>query len=163
LEALIKESNSIYLANFSGINVEKMTELRDKFFKMGVKIQVAKNTLMKKAFNNIGITDLDPYLEGMNIFAFGLDNPALPARIMLDFVKEYELLKLKGCLFEGRLYGPDKIEMIRDLPSREQALAAVLGQLQVPLSQFIGVFDEIIRSFLAVLDAVIQEKSGAAA
>jgi len=163
LDELIKQSKSIYLAEYSGLNVEKITLLRDKFYEKGAKIQVAKNTLMKKALNNNGITALDPFLDGTNIFAFGMDDPSVPARIIFDFAKESQLPKLKSCLFEGLLYGPEKIEMIKDLPSRDEALAALLGQIEAPISQFVGTLNEIIRSFLAVLDALIQEKGGAPA
>ncbi len=163
LEQIIKQSKAIYLAEFSGLNVQKMTELRDQFYEKGAKICVAKNTLMKLALNNSGIKELDPYLQGPNIFAFTDQDPTVPAKIIFNFAKENGIPKLKSCLFEGLLYGPDKIEAIKDLPSREEAIATLLAQMQAPLSNFLGLLNEIIRSFLGVLDAIIEEKKKAEA
>ena len=160
LEAMVKESNAIYLADYLGLDVEKMTELRDKFFEKDAKIYVAKNTLMKLALNNNGINDLDPFLNGPNIFAFGGKDPVAPAKIIFDFAKIHELPAIKSCLFEGVLYGPDKVAAIKDLPTRDEAIAALIGQVQAPVSNFVGLLNEIVRSFLGVIDAIIQEKGG---
>lgn len=161
LEELVNKSSSIFLADYSGMTVEKMTMLRDKLFDNNIEVLVAKNTLLRKALNNNGIDKLDDYLKGPNLFAFGAKDPVAPAKIIFDFAKENERPALKSCLFEGILYGPDKIEAIKDLPTRDEALAALLGQMQAPLSHFVGVLNEIIRSFLAILDAIIAEKGGA--
>jgi large subunit ribosomal protein L10 len=158
LESLIKDSNSIYLADFSGLNVDKITELRDRMFEQGIPFVVAKNTLTKIALNNCGITDLDEYLVGNNALAFGNVDPARPAKILFEFAKKNQKPEVKSCLFEGVKYGPDKIQAIKDLPSRDEIIAQLVGQIQAPLSQFVGVLNEIVRSFLGVLEAVIQQK-----
>lgn len=160
LESLVNESSAIYLAEYIGMDVEKINALRDLFHENGVKIRVAKNTMMKLALNNAGIKELDPYMDGPNIFAFGADDPAAPAKLISKFAKVNERPQLKSCIFEGRLYGPDKIEAIKDLPTRDEAIALLIGQIQAPVSQFVGLLNEIIRSFLGVLDSIIQEKGG---
>lgn len=159
-EDLINGSNSIFLADFSGLDVKKMNTLRDKFHQNSVEIRVIKNTLAKIALHNAGIQDLDSFLNGQNAFAFGHDDPAAPARILFDFAKEYDTPKIRGGIFEGRLIGPDKINVIRNLPSKEQILAQIVSQIQAPVSTFIGVLNEILRSFVGVIDAVIEKKSG---
>jgi large subunit ribosomal protein L10 len=158
LEGLIKQSGGIYLADFSGLNTDKMNELRDMFYQHGAQLRVAKNTLTKIALHNCGIKDLDPFLTGQTVLAFSGQDPAEPARIILDFVRQNEKPVLKGCYFEGSLYGPEKLSIIRNLPTREEALAQLLGQIQAPLSGFVGVLNEILRGFLATLDAIIQKK-----
>jgi len=160
LEKLVKESNAVYLAEYLGLDVEKMTELRDRFFEKDAKIVVAKNTLMKLALNNAGIKELDPFMSGPNLFAFGGDDPVTPAKIIFDFAKKNKLPQIKSCLFEGVLYGPDKVAAIKDLPTRDEAIAALIGQIQAPVSTFVGLLNEIVRSFLGVIDAIIEEKGG---
>ena len=160
LESLVNESSAIYLAEYIGMDVENMNALRNIFHENGVKIQVAKNTLMKIALNNTGIKELDPYLDGPNIFAFGADDPTAPAKLIFKFAKDNNRPQLKSCIFEGHLYGPNEIEAIKDLPTRDEAIAALIGQMQAPLIQFVGLLNEIVRSFLGVLEAIIREKGG---
>lgn len=160
LEELIKNSNSVFLADFSGINVEKMNLLRNKFWEKGLQFRVVKNTLGKIALNNAGITVLDDYLNGPTALAFGHEDPAVPAKLIFDFAKEHEKPQIKSCIFEGAFYGADKIAIIKDLPTREQVIAQLLTQLQAPLVNFVGVLNEIIRSFLGALEAIIEKKSG---
>jgi large subunit ribosomal protein L10 len=159
---LLSASDSIFLADFSGMSVEKITQMRDKFFQNGIEFKVIKNTLAKKALHNAGINQLDPYLKGVNGFAFGHIDPSRPAKIMFDFAKEDEKPKIKSCILEGQLYGADKIALVKDLPFREQIIAELIGQLQAPVSNFVGILNEIVRSFLGVLDAIIQQKGGTA-
>ena len=156
-----KNAKSIFLADFSGLNVEKMTALRDKFHEKGAEILIVKNTLAKIALRNVGIQGLDSFLIGPNAFAFGMDDPSVPAGILFEFAKEHEKPQVKSCLFEGKVYGPDKIKIIKDLPSKEQILAELIGQIQAPLSSFIGVLQEILRSFVGVIDAIVQQKDTA--
>ena len=159
-EDLVKESNSIFLADFTGLDVENMNALRDRFHAQGAEILVMKNTLAKIALHNAGIQNLDPYLNGPNAFAFGHDDPAMPARIMFDFAKEHDMPKIRSCILEGQLFGPEKIKLIKDLPTKDQILAQLLGQLQAPVSNFVGVLNEILRGFVVVIDAIIEKKGG---
>ena len=159
LDELIKQSHSIFLADFTGINVEKMNLLRDRFHEKGITFRVVKNTLGKIALNNNGIDQLDDYLQGQNAFAFGFDDPAIPAKVIINFAKENDLPKIKSCIFEGEFYGSDKMELIKDLPTRDELLAQLVGQVQAPLANFVFVLNEIIRSFLGVIEAVIQKKT----
>lgn len=160
LEGLLKDAKSIFLADFSGLNVEQMNELRNKFFDQEADFRVVKNTLSKIALNNCGITELDDYLNGPTAIALGRKDPAVPARILFDFARQNEKPTIKSCLFEGRLFGPEKMGVIKNLPTRDEAVAQLIGQIQAPLSNFMGVLNEIIRSFLGVLEAVIQKKGG---
>jgi large subunit ribosomal protein L10 len=156
---LIADSNSIFLADFSGMTVEEITLMRNKFYQNGIEFKVIKNTLAKKALHKAGIEQLDPYLKGVNGFAFGHKDPSLPAKIMFDFAKAEERPQVRSCILEGQIYGPDKIALVKDLPTREQIIVELIGQIQAPVSSFVGTLNEIVRGFLGVLDAIIQKKS----
>jgi large subunit ribosomal protein L10 len=162
LEELIKKSNSVFLADFSGLNVEKINQLRDRFFEKEIQFRVVKNTLGKIALDRQGLSGLGENMSGPTALAFGGDDPAAPAKVIIDFAKSNDKPEVKSCYFEGEFYGPDKISIIKDLPTKDQLIAQVVGQLGAPLSNFVGVLNEIIRSFLGVLDAIIERKGGAA-
>ena len=158
LEAIISESNSIFLADFTGLSVDKITLLRDKFYEKEIPFLVAKNTLTKIALHNSGITAMDDFLNGPTGLAFGGKDPAIPAKIIFEFAKAEKKPQIKSCLFEGVAYGPDKIDLIKDLPTRDEVLAQLVGQIAAPLSNFVGVLNEIVRSFVGVIDAIIKQK-----
>lgn len=158
LEEIIKGSNSIFLADFTGLSVEKITQLRDKFYEKEIPFLVVKNTLTKIALHNSGITGLDDFLNGPTGLAFGGKDPAIPAKIMIEFAKAEKKPQIKSCLFEGVPYGPDKIDLIKDLPTRDEVIALLVSQIAAPLSNFVGVLNEIVRSFVGVIDAIIKQK-----
>ncbi|MBC8205310.1 50S ribosomal protein L10 [bacterium] len=161
LEELIKNSASIFLTDYKGLNVENITQLRNKLHEKEVTYRIAKNTLCRIAMKNCGYDGMIDYLEGPTAIAFSRSDPTAPAKIILEFAKDKNLPVMKSCIFEGHIYGPEKIEFIKNLPARDQILAELLGQIQAPLSVFVGLLNEIIRSFLGVLEAVIQQKGGA--
>ena len=158
LEGYIRDADAIYLTDFTGLSVENITQLRNKLHEQQIRYLVVKNTLTKIALHNCGITDLDQYLNGPIGLAFGKKDPSKAAKILFEFAKTLQKPEIKSCLFEGKAFGPDKIAALKDLPSRDEVLSMLLGQIQAPLANFVFVLNEIVRSFLGVLDAVIQQK-----
>ncbi len=163
LSDLFLQAKGIYLADFTGLNVEEVNELRRNFHKQQVIYKVAKNTLIRHAAENAGYEDLLPHLEGPTAIALSRLDPALPVRLIADFTKgkEKQIPVLKAGILEGRYISAQEVEIVRNIPNKEVLLAQVLGLLQSPLANFVGTLNEIIRSFLAVLEAVIQKKQAA--
>ena len=158
-----KRCKSIFLADFSGINVEQTTELRRRFRKAQVEYCVLKNTLAKRSLKNAGIDGLDMILKGMTSFAFSEDDPTAPIRVIKDFnktlPKDNKTLVVKGCVFEGKVLGADKIEALTNLPSREVLLAQFIAMLQSPLSQLVRVLQASGQKLVGVLSSVKNGKS----
>lgn len=150
---------SIYLADFSGMTVEKATALRAKCRASGVHYKVIKNTLLKRAANSVGITQLDPYLEGPTVLAYSLDSEVEPARVLVDFAKENERPLVKAGLIGDRLYGAEEVKQLASLPPRDVLLAQVLGTISAPLSQFLGAVNALLAS-PAQLAGALEEKQG---
>lgn len=150
---------SIYLADFSGMTVEKVTALRAKCRASGVHYKVFKNTLLKRAANSVGITQLDPYLEGPTVLAYSLDSEVEPARVLVEFAKENEKPLVKAGLIGDRLYGADEVKQLASLPPRDVLLAQVLGTISAPLSQFLGAVNALLAS-PAQLAGALEEKQG---
>jgi large subunit ribosomal protein L10 len=163
LSHLFQEAKGIYLADFTGLNVEQVNDLRRTFFKQQVVYKVVKNTLIRHACENTGYQDLIQHLEGPTALAISLNDPVLPLRLITDFHKgkEKAIPVIKAGILEGQYVGSADVQKVKDIPSREVLLSQILSLLQSPLSGFLGTLNEVLRSFVAVLEAIIQKKGGA--
>lgn len=150
-------ASSVLLADFSGMDVATVTELRSQFRNNNVEYKVLKNTLAKIALNNNDITNLDDYLKGVNGFAISYEDPTAAARVISSF-KSKDKLKLRACLFEGSLFGPDKVDAIAKLPTRSELLATLLSTLQAPMAKLAAVLSASMQNMVGVLEAVKEEK-----
>lgn len=132
----LQNSTAAVVVDYRGLKVEEVTELRRKFREAGVEYKVYKNTLMKRAAENAGMTDLVESLVGPNAVAFSYDDPVAPARIASDFAKAHKNLELRVGIVEGAFYNEDKLKELADVPSREVLIAKLLGSLKAPVSNF---------------------------
>lgn len=167
-EAILKDTatritdvRGLYLADFSGMTVEKMTMLRSKCRAEGVQFKVIKNTLLKRAFNERGIRELDAYLIGNTGLVYSPNSETAPAKILADFAKEHELPKIKAAVVDGRLFDSKAIQTLATLPSREVLLGQVLGTLIAPMTQFLAAVNAALAVPANMADALHREKSKA--
>ena len=158
----MQSCKSAILADYRGLTVAAVTELRNKLRESNSELKVAKNTLIKIAVDKIGIEGLDPYLEGPTAIAFGFDDPVVPAKILSEFARANKDLEIKGGVLEGRVITAEGVKGLASLPSREVLLAKVLGGMQAPLYGFANVLQGNIRNFVYVLEAVRKQKAGEA-
>ncbi|MCF7810347.1 50S ribosomal protein L7/L12 [bacterium] len=157
LSEIIEKSSSVLLADFTGMSVASFDKLRLECFNNDILFRVAKNTIAKLAFEWNGHKGLDDILTGPTGFCIGFDDPILPIRILSDFIKEASKPEIKGCLVEGKLYGPEKVKELRDIPPRDVLLSLVVGAIAGPLSAFVNVINEIPRTFVSVVDAIARK------
>ncbi|AWB46147.1 50S ribosomal protein L10 [Paenibacillus sp. CAA11] len=129
----LKESPTTVVADYRGLNVAQVTELRKQLREAGVEFQVLKNSLVRRATAAAELTELDEVLSGPTAIAFSGDDAVAPAKILNDFAKKNEALKLKGGVVEGRVVGVDQIKALAELPSREGLLSMLLSVLQAPM------------------------------
>ncbi len=159
LAEAIARSKSIYLANFTGMNVDLVTKMRRKLRDAHVEYIVEKNTLTKRALAQSGVKGLDPYLEGPTGIALGADEVAA-AKILSEFAREFEKPALKAAYVGGHLYGPDGIKVLAQLPPREVLLGQFIGALRSPLQGFVGVLAASLRQLVGTVDAIGKKKQG---
>ena len=157
----ITDVRGIYLADFSGLTVEKMTDLRRKCREQGVQFRVIKNTLLRRAFNAHGITALDDFLVGNTGLVFSPVSEMAPARILSDFAKENEKLKVKAAVVDGRLFDAKSIATLATLPSCEVLLSQVLATFIAPMTQFLAAVNAALATPANMADALHREKSKA--
>lgn len=154
-----KSAKSLFLADYSGIDVATVTKIRRKCREAKIEYKVLKNRLAKRALNNAGVDALDDHLRGVNTFVIGYDDPVTPARVIKEFNKPKELLKLKVVYFEGRLFEADQASALAELPSREVLLGQVVGLFQAPMTKLAGTLMAPMQKLVGVLNALKDSKS----
>ena len=137
----LNEYPIIYLTNFEGLTVAQSNDLRGRFREAGVEYQVTKNTLAQIALDRLeGMTALEEFFHGPTAVAYSED-PAKPARVIQDFVEDEDVERpeLKVAWIEGELYeGPDALDTLADLKSREELIGEIVGLLRSPAQNIVG-------------------------
>ncbi|KOP66296.1 50S ribosomal protein L10 [Bacillus sp. FJAT-18019] len=136
IAAKMRESVSTVVADYRGLNVAQVTELRKQLREAGVEFQVLKNSLLRRATAAAELSDLDEVLTGPTAVAFSSNDAVAAAKILNDFAKKNDALKLKGGVVEGRVIGESEIKALAELPSREGLLSMLLSVLQAPVRNF---------------------------
>jgi Ribosomal protein L10 len=142
LQNWLQENAAIVLADYRGLTVSEDTALRSELRKNEIGYHVAKNTLIKRAANNLEITDLDEYLNGPTALAFAADPVAL-TKILSKFAEEHTALELKAGLVDGKFVGAEEIKALAKMPSREVLLGRFMGSIQSSLYSFVRAVDAI--------------------
>ena len=161
LKEMIKDSKSVILSDFTGLNVADISELRRHCRENGIQFRVIKNTLAKRSFEELGIEGMDALLEGPTAFAVSEVDEVAAAHVLKKFADDYELPRFKGGYVAGRILDEKETIRLASLPSREVLHAQVVGTFQAPLRGLVGVLNASLRDLVGVLDA-IKEKKGAA-
>jgi large subunit ribosomal protein L10 len=155
----LKGVKGMYLADFTGMTVEKVSALRAKCRAAGVEYKVIKNTLLKRAVHSHGLTQLDEFLEGPTALAYSMESEVEPARVLIEFAKLNERPVVKAGMIGDKLYNADEVKQLALLPPRDVLLAQVLGTISAPLSGFLGAVNALLAS-PAQLAGALEEKKG---
>lgn len=150
-------SKGVVLADFRGMTVAQATSLRVELRQAGVEYRVLKNTMVRRAADEIGLQGLQTYLEGPTAVAFSAD-PVAPAKILTEFSKKNKTLTIKAGVLEGNVIGPEKIKDLANLPSREVLLSQVLAGMQGPIQGMVNVLQGPIRKLVYALEEVRKLK-----
>lgn len=132
----LQNSISTVVADYRGLNVQQVTELRKQLREAGVEFQVLKNTLLRRATAAAELTDLDAVLTGPTAVAFSETDAVVAAKVLNDFAKKNDALKLKGGVVEGKVIDADQLKALAELPSRDGLLSMLLSVLQAPMRNF---------------------------
>ncbi|MBQ8427273.1 MAG: 50S ribosomal protein L10 [Clostridia bacterium] len=155
----IQNSKSVVFVKFEGLTVAEDTELRREFRKNNVEYKVLKNTLIKRAFNDLGITDFDEDLNGPTSVAFGADETGA-SKVIIGAVKKYEnKVSVKSAFVDGGKVDVKGVQELAAMPSKEELIAKMLGSLQAPITNFAGVLSAMPRSLVIALNAIAEKKA----
>jgi large subunit ribosomal protein L10 len=151
---------AIYFADFSKLTVAEETELRREFRKSGVEYNVVKNTLARKALEQLsGYDRVFDKLVGPTGIAYSFDDPSAPAKIIKKFSEKTGKLQLKAAVVEKQVYDATKLEQLAKMPTRKEMISAILGSLDAPASGIVGAVNAIARDLVYVIDAIEKKKA----
>ena len=165
-KAIVAEVNEVasgalsaVIADYRGLTVGEMTDLRKQAREQGVYLRIVRNTLAKRAVEGTEFECLQESLVGPTIFALSLEDPGAAARLLKDFAKEHEKLEVKALAVGGEAYPASEIDRLAKLPTRDQALGMLAGVLQAPISKFARTLNEVPSQFVRVVAAVKDQKA----
>ncbi|MGN1467375.1 MAG: 50S ribosomal protein L10 [Ruminococcus sp.] len=158
LSERLKNSVTGLVVSYEGINVEDDTKLRKELREAGVNYSVVKNTLLTRACEEVGLTDIIPTLNGTTAIATSDEDYAAAARILCAYAKDHDNFKIKTGYMDGAVVDMDTIVGLSKLPTRDVLLANVLGAFQAPISAFA----RVIQALVDKGGAIPEEKEEAA-
>lgn len=159
LKEKLQQSKSLFITDFSGLNVAEINGLRKDFRRNGAEFVVVKNTLLRLAVKQVGLDPLLNYLEGPTGVAFGYDDPVMPAKILYDFNKKKDKPKTKAFWIEENLFEGGKLGNLATLPSRQELLSQIVVSINFPVISLVGTLDSILRSLIGTLEAIVRTKA----
>jgi large subunit ribosomal protein L10 len=157
------QAQSVVAAEYRGLTVGQMTELRAKARRQGVYMRVVKNTLARKALAGTSFESVGPKLKGPLVLAFSKDDPGAAARVVKDFAKGHEKLVATLVALGGQVLSAGELDRVASLPTREQALSMLLGVLKAPMSKLVRTLAEPPAKLARTLAAVRDQKQAAGA
>ncbi len=149
------------LTEYRGLTVKDMHALRQSLAGAGATIGIYKNTLVRFAARDLGITDIEPMLTGPTAITFVDGDAAAAAKALRDFSRTNPLLVVKGGLLGTKVVDAAGAKALADLPTREVLLSQIAGLLQAPLQQMANLLEAVPRSFAYGLMALIDKQGGA--
>ena len=152
---------SLIAAEYIGLTVAEMTELRKRAREAGIYLKVVRNTLARRAFENTSFECMNDNLVGPMLLAFSNEEPGSAAKVIRDFAKENDKLVVKLVALDGKLLDASEIEILANMPSLDQAKSMLLGLLQAPLSRILRVFAEPEAKLARVLAAQRDQQQAA--
>jgi len=153
LRALLGDAKTFFLVDYQGLSADQIGALRAKVRDAGGRMLVAKNTLINVVLKEQGAADLGSKLTGPTALVLIGDDPVAPAKALTDFAKDHpnDLPTAKGGFLQGAVIEADAIAKVAKLPAREQLLSELIGVLQAPLQQAVGVLEAAPRNLASVL------------
>ncbi len=159
LKANLKDAKSVVFADYQGLSVKEMQELRRELRKSGVEFNIAKKTLIRLAAKDAGHEELsDEVLEGPVGVAFNMEDEIAAAKILHNFGKKHENLKLRGAIFEGRVLSVAETKELALIPGKDELISKFIYLIKSPVSGFHGVLYNTVAGFVRVLDAVREKQ-----
>ena len=151
-------AKAMIFAGYRGLKVAQMNELRSRLRKEQSQFKVIKNRLMRRVLKEKGIDELGQYVDGPTALATSEADPACVAKVLVEFIKDHQQLKIRGGFLEGAILSAADIGSLARLPSREVLLARALACMQAPATNFAGVLAAVPRKLLYALNAIKETK-----
>lgn len=162
ISGIVAGAGAIVIAEYRGLSVEAVTDLRKKARESGVQMRVFKNTLFRRAIAETQFEGLADKCSGPLIYAVSAD-PAACAKVVFEFAKKNEKLVIKAGAMPGSVLDVAGVEALSKMPSREELLATLMATMKEPVSKFVRTLNEVPARFVRTLAAVRDAKEKASA
>jgi large subunit ribosomal protein L10 len=149
---------SAVVADYRGLTVAEMTDMRVKARDNGIYLRVVRNTLAKRAVEGTDYECLDEVFVGPTLLAFSQEDPGSAARLLKDCAKEYDALEVKALAIGGEMLTADQIDLVAKLPTLDGARALLLSVLQAPITKFARTLNEVPGKLVRTVAAVRDQK-----
>jgi len=146
-------------ADYRGLTVTEMTELRVKARKNGIYLRVVRNTLARRAVENTDFACMQEVLTGPLFLAFSYEDPGAVARLLKDATKNYEKLTVCALVLGGKLLPASDLDVVAKLPTRDQALAILMSVMQAPVTKLVRTMVEPYAMFVRTVAAIRDKKA----
>jgi len=154
-------AHSAVAAEYRGLTVAELTELRAKARDGGVYLRVVKNTLAKRAIEGTDFECMQAGLIGPLLLAFSREEPGAAARLMKDFAKEHERLVPKLVSFGGQMLAAADLDRLAKMPTRDQAISLLMAVMKAPVEKFVRTLNEVPGKLVRTVAAVRDQKQSA--
>ena len=161
--AVAAKAQAVVAAQYRGLTVAQMTDLRAKARSQGVYMRVVKNTLARRAIAGTAFEPIGPSLKGPLVLAFSKDDPGAAARVVKDFGKSHDKLVATLVSLGGTVLSGKDLDKVASLPTREQALAKLLGLMKAPIGKLVRTLAEPQAKLARTLAAIRDQKQAAGA
>ena len=162
VSAKLSGAQAVIVAEYRGLDVERVTQLRSKARKSGVYLRVLKNTLARRAVKGTPFEKLTDQMVGPLMYGISTD-PVAGAKVLSEFAKDNELFVIKAGAMPGSMMSAKDIKALAALPSREVLIATLLGTMQAPVAKLVRTMNEVPGKFVRTLAALRDQKAKAAA
>ncbi|AAO89786.1 50S ribosomal protein L10 [Coxiella burnetii] len=156
---IANQAVSAVAADYRGLTVSEMSDLRKSAREARVHMRVYRNTLARRAFKETTYACLEEVLTGPIVLFFSQEEPGAAARLIEKFIKEHERLEVKGLALGGELLPAEKLKAVARLPSREEALSQLAAVLLAPVTKLVRTLNEPIAQVARVMAAVRDQKA----
>lgn len=157
----MKRSQSIVLGDFKGMTVAELMGLRSQLREQSIEMRVIKNRLIRRALAEAGYESLDEQLHGNTAVAFGVEDPAAPAKILVEFAKKNPKFVIKGGLLEGKRLDENGVKSLSTMLGRKELLAMLAGELKQPAGKVATVFQAGMLKVVYAMQALARKKEEA--
>lgn len=161
VSAIAAKAHSAVAAEYRGLSVAQLTDLRKKARESAVYLRVVKNTLARKAVAGTEFECMQDGLVGPLILAFSLDDPGASARVVSDFAKQNDKLIVRLVAIGGKRYEAHEIDRVAKLPTKGQAVALLMGVIKAPIEKFVRTLAEPHAKLARTVAAIRDQKEAA--
>ena len=159
LAARLKRTTTLYVTDFTGLDVAKMTQLRRRLRQAGTDFVVVKNTLARRALGDAQVPGLEDHLAGPTGLVLAGADPVAAAKVLADFAREFEKPAIKVGLVDGKAVTPAQVKRLASLPPRLELLSQLGGTLQAPMASFAGALNGVLMNMVGALEALRNKRA----